>query len=140
MRHPRLIASILRRERYPSYLFLVLIARCIAPKTPANGIGPAGDDVNSRDTSLYLAALALVGAIVLLGIGFASGTIARTHGGVVFPLMLLAGIAAVVPVSVYLVFAGWRTGTNWLARFVLSVPLSLILAIIAFFVYRIATM
>lgn len=95
--------------------------------------------MNSRNTGLYLAALVLVCAIVWLGIGFASGTIARIHGGVVFPLMLLAGIAGVVLASVYLVFAGWRTGTGWLARLVWSLPLSLIVAVIVFLAYRIAT-
>ena len=95
--------------------------------------------MNSRDRGMYLAALVLVCAIVLLGIGFAGGMIARTHGGVVFPLMLLAGIVIVVLASVLPGVCWLAHGTNWLARRVWSLPLSLILAVIAFLAYRIAT-
>jgi hypothetical protein len=80
-------------------------------------------------------AFMLLCTITSLVIGFWSGTIARTHGGVMFPLFLFAIVAAVVLTSVALVFAGWRMATSWPVKLAASFPLSVILAAIAFLVY-----
>lgn len=71
---------------------------------------------------------------------FKAGFDPRTiHGGVVFPLLVLAAAGGMVTLAVYLASLARQEGVRWAARILGMLPIVVVLGAIGYFAYGIAS-